>query len=409
MYFIYNMFLILIFPIFLLYFGINFLFFSHNKKFIKNRFGFIDIKSTNSILIHAISAGEVVSTFPLIKELQKKTHKKIILSTGTNAGFILASQKLENVEIIFFPFDFWWSIKKTLKTINPSLIIIMEVEIWPNLLLLAHKLNIPIVMMNGRIYKKDLKAYKKLSFFFKKILNYFTICGMQSEEDKNRLIEIGAPKEKVIFYGNTKFDYDLPEKVIFYDIKIPFNQQIIVAGSTHKDEDKKVLEVYKNIRLKYENVCLIIAPRHLDRIETIEKICQNLNLSFCKRTNIKKNTQVIILDTIGELGKIYSLANIVFIGGSLVPIGGHNLIEAAIFAKPIIFGHYMENFKELKNLFLSCNGAIEIQNVKELEQKFIFLLENEIERNKIGNNAYKIIKKNQGITLKYIEMIKQWL
>jgi 3-deoxy-D-manno-octulosonic-acid transferase len=399
-----------------LYSGIRALFYPETRKSFKHKWGVLKIsrsKNRSPLWIHAVSSGEVVSTLPLIREIKKLTEREIIISTGTAAGFSVASQKLKEVEVIFFPFDFSWVVGKVLKKINPALVIIIEVEIWPNFLRQAHRLKVPVVMINGRIYKKDFHLYRYFSFFFKQVLGFFTFCGMQTEEDKRRLVEIGrgSPK-KVIVCGNTKLDVILQKKDRFgllAELKIPPQRLIIVAGSTHKGEDSIFLKVYKNIKQRYPQVSLIIAPRHLERVGRIEQLCTNLNLSFCRRTQIRKDREVIILDTMGELAKIYLIADIVFIGGSLVRVGGHNLIEPALLAKPVLFGPYMENFEETKSLLLAGEGALEVKTPNELEEKLLFLLEDEEERKKLGTRAYEIIKENQGVVEKYLDLIKKWL
>lgn len=409
MYLIYNLILLFFFPIVLFYSYI----FLKKEKF-REHFGNLKISNNKKhIWIHAVSVGEIMAAIPIIKELKTKCpQENILVSVTTTLGYKIALKKFDQeIKVIFAPLDFPWVLKKTINQINPKILCILETEIWPNLLQYTSKKKIPILMLNGRIYKKDVTRYKLLSSFFKTVLKNFSFCAMQTEQDKKWIIEIGASKEKISVFGNSKFD------ILSNEIKPLFTEyqfkkcsfEIIVAGSTHQKEDEIIINTYNKI--KNENIKLIIAPRHFNRIPELEKYCKKLGLTSCRKTqNIDiKNIDVVILDTIGELMSAYKIADVVFVGGSLVPVGGHNVMEPAVLGKPIIFGPYMENFEEIKNLLLLNNGAKQIKTEEELKKELVIFLSDIKKRNIIGENARLIIKQNQGASLKYANLIIDFL
>ncbi|MBU0478352.1 3-deoxy-D-manno-octulosonic acid transferase [bacterium] len=378
-------------------------------------------QSGKSVWIHAVSVGEVAAAMPFIDEFRKTfPDYRIFLSTVTATGNQFA-KKIKDIDgLFFFPFDYSFAVKKAITHISPNMFITFETEIWPNFLKSAQDMKIPCILVNGRISPDSFKRYKKAKFLFKHILKNFSAFCMQTEQDRTRIMELGAEKRKVRVTGNTKFDA-LVSKEENADVKNKFtklfgireNDKVIIAGSTHKGEEEKVLDAFQYICQKVTNVLLILAPRHPERFREITKLLEDRNIDYILRSTLDKikrdKQQVIILDTIGELSKLYTIADVVFIGGSLVPTGGHNVIEPASLGKPVVFGPYMYNFTESAKLLLECKGAIQISDEAELAACLLKLILNPEYAEQIGKIAKEAVQKNKGASKRNLEVISRFL
>ncbi|MEE9500399.1 MAG: 3-deoxy-D-manno-octulosonic acid transferase, partial [Candidatus Omnitrophota bacterium] len=339
----------------------------------RERFGklprsFEGIGALRPIWVHAVSVGEVLAVKNFVEKLHAKLpERKIVLSTTTKTGADLARRVLnENILKFYFPLDFSFVARRVANFINPSLLVVMETEIWPNLILELSRRKIPIVLINGRISDRSFKGYKKIKFFFKDILKRVSLFLMRSEKDARYIKTLGAPGENVRVTGNMKFDIEKTSDGIARtksDLGIGESEELLIAGSTHGGEEEIVLDVYSHLAKEFQNLRLLIAPRHIDRAKTIKKMVERMGL---------KN--ILVLDTFGELSRIYGLATIVFMGGSLVKRGGHNIVEPAVFGKPIVFGPYMFNFRDMARSFLENKAAIKVKNRKELLETLEMLL-----------------------------------
>jgi len=373
----------------------------------------------NTIWIHTVSVGEFLLALPVIKQIKKnfpKTH--IVVTTTTKTGNKLAKKKLSTQDtIIYSPIDFGIIVKKFLKTINPKLLIIVETEIWPNLIYQTAKRKIPILLINARISDKSYKNYRIFSFFFKKILKKINLISTRTKEDYERFIKLGANTNQVTVSGNIKFDITPPYTDELNKIKniLPKNKKILVAGSTHEKEEEYIIEAYNYLETNKIPTLLILAPRHPERINKVENLINFYNIPYIKKsvlnqqTTLDKKCSLILVDTIGELHSLYSLADLVFVGGSLIPHGGHNILEPAYFGKAILFGPNMSNFKDIANLFTQQEAAICVQDNKELTEYCFKILVDEKLRNQLGKNAQAITFKNQGSLNKTLEIIGKWL
>ncbi len=426
-YFIYNTLLCSISIIASPYFLCKLVLTKKRRMGLSQRFGklpqsLIDIaQSGNSVWIHAVSVGEVAAAMPFIDEFRKTfPDYRILLSTVTATGNQFA-KKIKNIDgLFFFPLDYSFAVKKVLEHIVPNIFITFETEIWPNFLKYAKDMKIPCILINGRISPDSFKRYKKVKFFFKHILKNFSAFCMQTEQDKVRIMELGAEKRKVTVTGNTKFDA-LVSKEENIDIKNKFvkifciekNDKVIIAGSTHKGEEEKALDAFQYICKKVTNVVLILAPRHPERLPEVTKLLEDRNIDYVLRSTSDRNKrdkqQVIILDTIGELSKLYTMADVVFIGGSLVPTGGHNVIEPASLGKPVVFGPYMYNFTESAKLLLECKGAIQISDESELAACLLKLILNPEDAKQIGGIAKKAVQENKGASKRNLEIVSGFL
>ncbi len=383
---------------------------------IKKNFG----GNTKWIWLHAVSVGEVAAVMPLVALLKKEHPQiKLLLSTVTKTGNQLAKQQLRQAdEIIYFPFDLNFVTKKVIKLVNPVVFVVAETEIWPNFLKNLAQQSIPAIIVNGRISDKSYKHYLLGRFFMRRILSYIDCFSMQSAQDVERIKDIGALPQRVKLSGNLKFDRFLPEidesqkNKLRLSLKIAPEASIFIAGSTHQGEDEIILSVYRQLLADYPNLVLIIASRHLERIPDIEKLTKQQGLSFVRKSKIEEFSacaSVILLDTIGELSKLYSIGAIVFIGGSLVPVGGHNVLEPAAYGHPVLFGPHMSNFTYCEQLLKDAGAGITVNNVDELRKAAQKLLDDTAYREKLGEAAKLVVQQNRGSTKRTFNLIEKYL
>ena len=413
MYILYNLILfiaLIIYSPILLYKKIT----KSNKKNINEQFGFYskDLKelaaNNKTIWIHAVSVGETVAASPIVKELKNNLPDyKIIFSTTTYTGQNMAHKIINADSIIYFPFDLPFTVKRALNKIKPNLIMIIETELWPNFIRIADKNNYKIIYANGRISDKSFKKYKYLGSIMPKMLNSIDLIAMQSEQDKERVINLGAKKSKVFNLGNTKFDKDYSssnnEQKKYYKklFNISQDNQVFVAGSTHDDEEKNLIRIYKELKNEFQNLFFILAPRDIERAEEIIDIFNSNHIKAVKKTelensNKQNNFDVILLNTIGELAQIYSISDLVFVGGSMMGKGGHNILEPAAQGKLVFFGPDMSNFKDSTKLLLENEVGIQIETYDELKNNLKYYLQNPKDLKNISSKAKQVILDNKG-------------
>ncbi|MCX7770009.1 MAG: 3-deoxy-D-manno-octulosonic acid transferase [Proteobacteria bacterium] len=360
----------------------------------------------NTIVIHCVSVGEILSAIPFINKISQMFKKNIILTTTTQTGWKIANEKLKNTvkKIEFFPFDFPFAVLSFINIYSPRCIIITETELWPNVIFFSKLKKIPLFVINGRISDRSFPRYKKLRWFFRKFLDY-PFFLMQGELDKERIIEIGAIQEKVIVTGNIKYDFMLEDqKFKREDFGLSNNDLVVIAGSTHNGEEEIILQTFKELKNNFKNLKLIIAPRHPERFGIVENLMKEKGFKYTLRIENKFTEEVMLLNTIGELKIFYSLCDIAFVGGSLVNIGGHNIIEPAVFEKPVIFGPYMHNFRDISESFLKNGGALQV-NEETISKKLLELLSNSELRKAMGKKAKEIVLKNSGSLEKTLNFI----
>ena len=398
------------------------------KKELKERFGILskDMKdkfqNEPTIWIHAVSIGETVAASSVVEKLRKKFPEyKIVFSTVTTTGQEMAHKILEeNVDnIIYFPLDLSFMVRKALKTIDPDLVMIMETELWPNFIKYASENGSKIMYVNGRISGKSFKLYKFLGPILNDMLNKIDFLSMQSSQDVKRVIELGAKENKVINSGNTKFDQTYAEpdkdkkKKHRKEFKINKEQPVLVAGSTHDNEEENLLDIYVDLKEKYPDLIFILAPRHVKRSDDIIELYKKNNIPIVKRTEIEKRNKnrddVIILNTIGELAQIYNIADLVFVGGSMMGKGGHNILEPAAQGKLVFFGKDMFNFKDSTKLLLDNEVGIQISTWNELKEKLNYYLDNPEILEEKGEKAREVILRNRGASSKNVDLAESLL
>jgi len=365
------------------------------------------IRGTRPIWVHAVSVGEVMAAHPLIRELKKKYPDcKLILSTVTVTGNYTARRRVPEADaVFFFPFDYPWVVRRVIRGLNPQVVLVAETELWPNFFRELNRAGIRSAVINGRISPKSFSNYMKFKKFFSLVFSNVDLFCMQSEADAQRIQDIGAAPDKVIVTGNLKFDQKIPAAQSMPGI-IPHGKKVITAGSTHRGEEAILLEIFSQLRMKYPELLLILAPRHPERFDEVAGLINNAGYECQRRTRLRGPLkEVLLLDTIGELRAFYSLCDIAFVGGSLVKVGGHNLLEPAAMRKPVIFSRYMFNFKEISEALLSAGGGIMVRDRGELYAQIDKLLSDPELARRIGERAFEIIQVNSGAAKKTIDTV----
>ncbi len=366
--------------------------------------------------LHAVSVGEIKAAAPLLDLIREKFATiKIIISTITPTGNSIAHQLAKDQDVvIYFPFDFSFIVKKVLSLINPRLLLIMETELWPNMILEAKKRDIPVAIINGRISNKAFPRYRLGAVFFKRILKKIDLFCMQTEIDVKRIISLGADKQRVHLTGNLKFDQGrhLSNKNI-PNLALGEEELLIVAGSTHEKEEEIIAQVFIKLKNHYPKIRLLIAPRHPHRAKEIERSLKNNSLESIfvsqleqNRAALKEDT-VFILDMMGVLNQFYRLADIVFVGGSLVAHGGHNPIEPAAQGKPVVFGRYMFNFAQITECFLNRKAALCVKDESGLYDALNELLRSVDKRRELAQAAQAVVMQNQGSAGRVMKFLKE--
>ncbi len=380
-----------------------------------------NVAKKNCIWVHAASVGEIVATSPLIKEFRREFPKSpILVSVVTTSGYEMANRIIKDADsIIYFPLDLPFVSANVLRRIHPRVFLNVETELWPNFLNAARKLNVPVMMVNGRISENSVKRYKYLFSIWTNMLRTVRLFAMQSPIDADHILELGAPKDLVILTGNTKFDQTYtdvtPEEreKIINDLGLKEADGILLAGSTHRSEEGYVLGAFKKIREHHPKARLVIAPRELLRTMEVVHICSKAGFTVATRTELQKRPSkgedIIILDTIGELGKVYSVGDVIYVGGSLVTHGGHNILEPAAHGKAIIVGHHMENFKDTHALFKNRNACVTVNNPEELAIEAAKLFDNPEERRRLECETIAIVKENRGASRKSAVLLRNML
>lgn len=367
-------------------------------------------KTKKTIMIHGVSVGEIVSLEKLIRKVKEEfPNHNLVITTGTKTGQETAIKKMGDVAdfITYFPLDIKFFVEKFLDKINPDVILIAETEIWPIFIYNAKKRNIKTYIINGRMSDESFKMYKILKPFFKNVLPLYSGIFVQSEIDKARLNEAGANINQLDVMKNLKFDI----KKFDVDINLNTNNsKVLIAGSTHNGEDEIVLRVYKKLKELIPNLKLLLAPRHIKRTKNVQNLIKSFNFSYNLYSETKQfndNSDILLLDVMGELAKLYAKIDVAFIGGSFNNTGGHNPLEAIIFDKPTISGPSIKNFRDIYSILKMNNAAFVVNNEEEFFEIAKKLLLDESCYNEIKNNANKAFKNQQGALDFVIDKLKK--
>jgi len=374
------------------------------------------------IWIHAVSLGEVKVAAAIINVLKRiRPDCSIIVSTTTESGRDMARETFGTViPVIYAPIDFIGSVHKALSSIRPDVMVFLETELWPTWLRQAHRMGIKTALINGRISLKSIDGYLRFRFFFREVLKNFDVFSMITDGDAVRIESIGADPKKIGINGNAKYDLlasladPAREAAIRAALNLSEEDMVFVAGSTRKGEESMILDAYEKILKDFPDTILLIAPRHIERTPEIGAMIESRGVEYQLRTDFSKGAkrrkrQVVILNTFGELFNAYSIGTIVFSGGSLVPFGGQNPLEPAIWGKAVLYGPYMDNFLDAKALLEDANAGGEVENPGDLADKAIRLLRLPEELRAVGERAKEAVLKNEGAAEKHARVIEKLL
>lgn len=372
--------------------------------------------------VHAVSVGETRAAIPLVRALKRAyPDVAIVLTNVTETGQEIAEGIREVDLCLFLPVDFSWVIRRALKRIRPELIVIVETEIWPNLVHRAKHRGIPVVLANGRISDRSFPRYRKLRCLFKPVLKHFSAFCMQSELDGYRIRAMGAQPEKIEVTRNLKFDMQarLPDAEEILADKMTFgltqDAAVWVAGSTHAGEEDILLETYRGLLAEGRNLSLVLVPRHPPRCGAICEMIRATGLGAVLRSEVEGRArpldkgEVLVVDTVGEMLRFYALADLVFVGGSLVSTGGHNVLEASLMKKPAVFGPHVHNFKEISTLLLGAGGGICVEDGQDLAAMVRRLLDDPQQAQAMGEKGFGLLERNSGATAHVMKVIARAL
>lgn len=367
-----------------------------------------------AVWIHAVSVGEVLSLQSLIVRLKARHPSlQVFFSTLTPSGHRMAGEKLKGVDQLFYvPFDFGWSVKRVLRAVQPSVLVLVESEFWPNLLRQAERHSVPVLVANGRVSDRSFARYLRLKRLAAKLWPAIELFLVQTEQDRTRLVALDVPPSRVRVAGNLKSEVDLPLQSasqvsgLKKRLSLPARSKVVVAGSTREGEEDKLVRAFQNARKKRRDVFLILAPRHLDRVPEVEKACLNSGLRICRKTRLRPGQawDILLLDTMGELARFYALSDAAFVGGSLVPWGGHNILEPAFYGKPVFFGPYMHNFAFLAETFVRSGGGRIVRDEEDLAGLFLFRDQGRLKS--MGRQAKRTLISLQGATNRTIQALE---
>ena len=372
--------------------------------------------------IHTVSVGEVLSTVPFVLRL-KEVFPDLprVVSSITPAGRTMAERTFRDGErITFFPFDYPLPIRRTLRGIRPRLLLLTETEIWPNFLLMLGREGIPSAIVNGRISEGSCRRFGWFRFFLKRVLSSVCVFAMQSRTDCLRIIRIGADPGRVHLTGNMKFDVPLPadsqeeRHAVRQEMGFAEDSLVLVGGSTHDGEERILLGVYRELKRETANLKLLLAPRHPERCADLERMCEKERLSSERRTRNRgraglEGIGVLLLDTMGELAHAYAAADVVFVGGSLVPIGGHNPLEPILYKKPVLLGPHTEKIRDIVRTLLDAGGAIVVQGREGLRDEVRRLLADPAYREAVGRAAHGILEAHRGAVERNLAILRPFL
>jgi len=375
------------------------------------------------VWVHALSVGEVLSAVPLVKRLKESSHTiNIVFSVSTKTGFDIANQYLNDsvIGIFYFPYDLKFSVKHVAEKIAPAVVVIVETDIWPNFLFEMKKRHTPVVLVNARLSNKSFMGYKRFDFFAKPLfLSFANICT-QSVEDARRFQTLGVPSDRMMVTGNIKFDQEFQflsaEEIedLRKWMQIKPSQKVLVAGSTHKGEESILLDAFSKMKSEFKDLLLVVIPRDPERAKSVYRIFQTAGFSVRLMKEMEKISEghrfdVIVVGILGILKKLYAIADIAFIGGSLIACGGHNPLEPALFAKPIIFGQDMSDFKEISKFLVDSGGAVSVHDSASLFEASAILIRDEKKAIEAGESAHQVFKANKGAVDKTLRVVETFL
>ena len=370
-----------------------------------------NIDAEASIWIHAVSVGELLTARPLIAALRARhPGLRVFLSTTTMSAQELARRGgLEVDAVFYFPFDLGFVVRRTLDLVKPRLFLMMETEIWPNLLRECRRRGVKTAVVNGRLSARSFPRYRLARGFFRHVLADIDRFCVQSDESARRFVAIGAEADRIAVTGSLKFDSlesqiagpqaRAKERVLRY-LRFAATRPVLVAGSTMKGEEAVVLRMFRRLKAAQSSAVLLLAPRHPERFDEVVRLAQQEGFRTERRTDLpidaEPRADVVVLDTIGELATVYQVGTVVFVGGSLVPTGGHNILEPAAYGRPVVFGPHMQNFAEIAAAFVANDAGVQVASDGEFEEQVLALMTDPVRRARLGAAARALVEANRG-------------
>ncbi len=376
-------------------------------------------KGAAPLWLHTVSVGEAMAAATLARELRRRRPEvPLLVSTVTETGRAVAEKRLPADRFVFFPFDFPWAVSRALDRIRPRAVLLTETELWPNFLRACGERRIPVAVVNGRISPRSFPRYRRIRRWFRGVLEDVTLFCMQSQADAERILALGAPPDRVRVVGNLKYDLaGLGEAgqaaAVRQALGLAPAVPLLVGGSTHRGEEEAVLAAFDHARRAHPGVCLLLAPRHPERLDEVERLVRQGGFSCLRRSRLPAEPlppgAVILLDTMGELARLYAAASVVFIGGSLIPHGGQNILEPAAHARPVVHGPYMGNFLEMRALFREAGAAVEVSDGAALPAEVVHLLGDAALADRMGQAGKRIVESHRGATRRTAELVERLL
>ena len=379
-------------------------------RWLREKFGVLKPEAAGTVWLHAVSVGEVIASERFLKELkQRYPEKRIVVSTITDTGQDIAKKRLGDIaRIVYLPLDLGFVLSRAIAALRPELLILVETELWPALIWSMKDAAVPVVVLNGRISDSSFGGYRRIRFIMKRVLSSVGVFLMQDEEYARRIRAIGADEQKVGVMGSFKFDTEPPgEKPAWAGL---LSGPVLVAGSTHRGEESLVLDAYQGLRRSFEDLSLIIAPRHPERFDEVEAVLVQKGVPYVRRSRLNETGlrgTVVLLDTMGELGAVYALADVAIMGGSFTPHGGQNLLEPVSCGTPVVCGPHMENFPFVSEFYEA--GAAVRSTAEGLAESVGDLLGSETKRRQISQSALGLLRSKAGATERAIQAVERFL
>lgn len=369
--------------------------------------------------LHAVSVGEaVVGSILVSRLLARRPGLPILVSTVTPTGRKIAEERIPRAEAFtYWPLDFPGSVSRALTAVAPRLVLLTEGEIWPNFLDACHLRHVPVLLVNGRISHRSFQGYQFVKPLFRRVLDQISLFCMRGEIDAERIVALGADPQRVVVTGNIKYDDEEANGHFPPHLdpvaRLMNGRPVWVAGSTHRGEEGLILQAFRKVRSEVPDSVLMLAPRHPERVPEVETLLREAAIPFVRRTRLLENRAelppVIVVDTMGELGHLYAIATVVFVGGSLVPVGGHNILEPARYRRPILFGPHMDNFTEVADAFLEGGMSHQVRDTEELGARVLELLRDPAAASQMGESAYRVLDKNRGAAERTVALVERFL
>jgi 3-deoxy-D-manno-octulosonic-acid transferase len=377
---------------------------------------YLNVDGDPSIWIHAVSVGEVLAARPLVPALRERFPRhRLFLSTTTMTGNAVAARAVRGLDGLFYaPFDWRRPVRRALAVLNPALLVLMETELWPNLIHEARRRGTRVALVNGRISTRSFGRYLRVRRFLRRMLEEVDLFLMQGSPHAERIRTLGAPADRVRVTGNLKFDAvepgRPPERLVrLLDGRPGEARPLLVAGSTVDGEEELVLRAFHRVREHVADAGLLIAPRHPERFAAVPPLVEAAGFRCRRRSTLEPGSwrlgEVLLLDTLGELARVYPLATVVFVGGSLVPAGGHNILEAAVVGRPVVVGPHMENFQEIADQFRAEAALVQVATPEELGSEVASLMLDGDRRRTLGERARQLVERNRGAVPRTVESL----